>query len=161
MAKRKSSFHASPGLLGLGLVVVMALVIILGVSQVNNSQVVRSRASEIDSRTSVSCSLSPLKPQKDTSIAIDVDFFGGFTCSSPVTITKYLLWGTHDGIAYLPETGCTSSCYTNDYYTWYKKTMITGTHTYCSWAQVWWTQADGSHHTLGPKRSPNCTTLSR
>ncbi len=169
MTKRTNHLHAGPVVLSLGLLAVMAFAIIVGVSQVNQNQDVRSRAAELnsDSATSTNCTLQAVKPNRYWNNPSQVNFVANWSCSTHVQrkITSWDLWGTHDGIAYTKDNDCQlhpSDC------NWYfdygasfegQRTLFKGTHTYCAWSEIWWLDNNNNPHHLGPTRSAVCTSL--
>ncbi len=135
MAKRSSHLHASPLVLSLGLLAVMAFAIIAGVSQLNNNQDARSRAAELDTKTTMSdCNVISSSPYQEPG-TVRVHGHGYVWCNTiKTTLTFFASYITVDGqpgtTVFYPSGGNCTNCKSLNWDGYVTKSY--GTHVYCT-----------------------------
>ncbi len=174
MAKRKNHLQASPLFLSAGLVAVMVFAIIIGVSQVNQTQITSSTAQEVTGN--VQPQTNPQSPESGSGCTLyvndpspssgQVKSYLSVVCSKvyPEIVWVSVASGGKTGIyadgKFIPGSDSSADCRncstlgkTISAYLW------SGTYTYCAWATV--DERDPYYvlYSQGPKRSTNCITV--
>ncbi len=176
MTKKINHLHASPVFLSLGLLAVMAFAIIMGVSQINQSQITSSEAKKLSGQTAAQkCTLNTLDPRnpsksKDTVVGESI----ASSCTESIIKTVHKDWiHASNTTSNSPNKICTclwkkgaiTSCSPQDckanpqqsdaVKSWL---LLKGTYTYCNWGRVTWYLSSGGSGTKVAK-SAHCITL--
>ncbi len=165
----KSHFHASPVILGAGLVVVMVFAIIVGVNQLNSNQDIRSKAEGLVGNVQPQTGTQNPEDTKSSGCTLYVNdpYTSGNSVYSYsyVTCTKNYSSMNMCGQIYIDGIGPTGGiCQANPACAncsilagTAKTTLKSGKHTYCSWFTT--NEYGTTQYTQGPKRSNNCITV--
>ncbi len=145
-------------LLAIGLLAVMAFAILLGVTQINQTQVIQNRAQETAQQPAGASDCtgtvnSPYWNPDNNRVEAKITS----TCTvTEQTITNWGQIAIDSGTYRLLYTGRCLTCKTTTTYATIGK--MTGTHIYCSYAQVLWTTLNNYGYD-GPRLAGGCKTL--
>ena len=176
MAKKINHLHASPVFLSLGLLAVMTLTIIIGVSQIKQNQITSSEAKKLSGQSAVqTCSLNTHDPVPSINKTVVGRSIASF-CKESVIKTVHKDWiHALDTTSNSPNKICTclwkkgaiKSCSPADCKADFRESdaatgwsLLKGTYTYCNWGRVTWYFSSGGSGTK-VARSANCITLTR